>query len=69
MDMESSTQGNAGGKRTGDHGEMIALGRKNNEEEYVVSKNNKDIQHLMSEIGEEREEWFKTEFPLEYSAY
>ena len=34
----SSTRGNARGKRTGDCGQMIALGRKNKKEEYVISK-------------------------------
>ena len=62
----TSTRGNARGKRTGDCGQMIALGRRNKMEEYVLSKNNHEIQNLMSDVGMEREEWFKSEFETEY---
>ena len=66
MSLLTSTRGNARGKRTGDCGHMIAFGRRNKEKEYVLSKDNKHIQNLMSDIGMEQEEWFKTEFEREY---
>ena len=62
----ASTRGNARGKRTGDCGQMIALGRRNKKEEYVLSKNNHEIRNLMSVVGKEREQWFKSKFETEY---
>ena len=46
---------------------MYALGCKGFEKEYVLSKNNKDIQQLIYSIGSRRRLWFKNNFPIEFN--
>ena len=57
---------NCRGGSSGDVGKMFSLGKKTEKEEYSLSKNNTDIQCLMSTIGILRKEWFIKEFPVDY---
>ena len=50
----------------GDEGKMYSLGRKSNGEEFVISKNNQDIQKMIFKIGKMRKKWVQKELPNEY---
>ena len=64
----TNNKGNARGKKTGDLGQMVTLGLKNKKDEYVLSKRNTNIQELMSNIGKERQQWFKSKFEEEFKS-
>ena len=62
-------KGNSRGNKSGDLGVMHSLGKKNQHEEYVTSKNNIEIQMLMLNIGTLRKKWFRNEFPIDYENF
>ena len=50
----------------GDFGQMYGLGIKDDNKEFVLSKNNSVIQKMMNEIGTIRKQWFMECFPKYY---
>ena len=64
-----SEKGNSRGNKSGDLGDMYSLGNKGSNKEFIISKNNIDIQKLIYSIGSRRKLWFKNMFPIDYDNY
>ena len=58
--------GNCRGKKAGDMGKMVALGRKGMNDECSSAKNDINLQHLLKQVATEGKKFHEMTFPEEH---